>query len=78
MDWMLPIIFEGLRYKKYNYMTDYRKGTRYTCTLFEDIAHNKILISTLLAVSNLDFELYTHATQVACIKYYHYLSQSKP
>ena len=66
----------GLRFKSPGDIRSARGGTRHTCGLLEHVAHDPEMVAHLLAVSNLDFELYAHAVQVACIKYYHHHGSS--
>lgn len=71
---MLPEALRQLRFPHPGDVSASRRGTRHTCALMEDIAHDKITIETLLAVSNLDFDLYAHAIEVACVQYYRLVS----
>ena len=68
---MMPVQLKFLNLTKQTSFSDIRKGSKNTCSLFADIAHNASLIATIIAASGYDMELYSHAVAVSCIKYYH-------
>ena len=76
MEWMMPEMLKVLNLTGLGGISGDRKGTHVSCALLEGISHDKALIEVLLAVSNLDFELYAYAMQVACVQYFRAVSGS--
>jgi hypothetical protein len=77
MEWLMPVALKKLNFIAPGDISHDRKGTRRECELLQDISHDKDVVNELLAVSNLDLDLYAYAIQVACVQYYKDVSNMK-